>query len=93
MSGILFFIFASCEPLMYATVKPIRLSILSSFKLWISSVTLLYNHEYSYILNRRQTKDYIRDRSLFLPGGGAVGYGVGHDFFDELKRAYNFFDS
>ena len=27
----------------------------------------------------------LRDRSLFLPEGGPVEYGVGHDFFDELK--------
>ena len=27
----------------------------------------------------------IRDHSLFLPGEGAVEYGVVHDFFDGLK--------
>ena len=34
----------------------------------------------------------FRDRSLFLPEGGPVEYGVGHDFFDELKGGITFFD-
>ena len=34
----------------------------------------------------------VRDRSLFLlEGGGAVEYGVGHDFFDKLKGGRKFF--
>ena len=37
-----------------------------------------------YVLHARHC--VVRDRSLFLlEGGGAVEYGVGHDFFDKLK--------